>query len=68
MVSQLPDYMWLDAKDVVGDTIRAMSADNVKPVVIPGRQYKFMVFASRYLPWLAAILTKRSEKYYRVTD
>ena len=68
MISQLPDYLWLDAKDVVGDTIKAMSAENVDPVVIPGRQYKSIVFINRYLPWLAAILTRRNEKHFRVTD
>lgn len=68
IISQLPDYLWLDAKDVVADTIRAMSAENVAPVVVPGRQYKFIVFTNRYLPWLATILTKRSEKHFRVTE
>ena len=68
IISQLPDYFWLDAKDVVGDTIKAMSAENVVPVVVPGRQYKLMVFTNRYLPWLAKILTRRNEKYFRVTD
>ena len=68
IISQLPDYFWLDAKDVVGDTIKAMSAENVDPLVIPGRQYKFVVFTNRYLPWLAKILTRRNEKHFRVTD
>jgi len=68
MISQLPDYLWLDAKDVVGDTIKAMSAENVDPLVIPGRQYKFIVFTNRYLPWLAKILTRRNEKHFRITD
>jgi len=68
MISQLPDYLWLDAADVVEDTLKAMSAENVDPVVIPGRQYKFIVFTNRYLPWLAKILTRRNEKHFRVTD
>ena len=68
MISQLPDYLWLDAKHVVGDTLKALSAENVDPVVIPGRQYKFIVFTNRYLPWLAKILTRRNEKHFRVTD
>ena len=68
MISQLPDYLWLDARDVVGDTLKAMSAENVDPVVIPGRQYKSIVFTNRYLPWLAKILTRRNEKHFRVTD
>ena len=68
MISQLPKFLWLDAKDVVSDTIRAMSAEKVKTVVIPGRQYKAIVFANRYLPWLAAILSRRTAKHFRVTD
>ena len=68
MISKLPEFLWLDAADVVSDTIKAMSKDVVKPVVIPGRQYKAIVFANRYLPWLAAILTKRNARHFRVTD
>jgi len=68
MISQLPSYLWLDARDVVADTIKAMSADRVKAIVIPGTQYKLMVFISRYLPWLATILANRTARYFRVTD
>ena len=32
------------------------------------RQYKFIVFTSRYLPWLAALLAKKHAKHFRVTD
>ena len=68
MISKLPDYLWLEAKDVVADTLEAMSANNVDTVVIPGMQYKSIVFISRHLPWLASIITRRNEKHYRVTD
>ena len=68
MISKLPEYLWLDAPDVVADAIEAMKAEKVKPLVVPGTQYKFIVFANRYLPWLAAILTKRNAKHFRVTD
>ena len=68
MISKLPDYLWLKAKDVVADTLSAMSGEKVKSIVVPGKQYKSIVFVSRYLPWLAAILTKRNEKHFRVTD
>lgn len=67
-VSQLPSFLWLDAGDVVADTLRAMSKDKVKTVVVPGWQYKAIVFVYRYLPWLASLLSKRTEKNYRVTD
>ena len=65
---KLPGFLWMDAKDVIADTIKAMSADKVKPVVVPGRIYKFLVFTSRYLPWLYKMLTRRSEKNFRTTD
>lgn len=68
MISQLPEFLWLEASDVVADTIREMSARKVKPVLIPGRQYKAIIFANRYLPWLANILTRRTAKHFRVTD
>ena len=68
MISQLPAYLWLKADHVFADTIRSMSTNIDNPVVIPGLQYKFVVFANRYMPWLAAILTRRNEKHFRVTD
>ena len=68
MISKMPSYLWLDARDVVADTVMAMSAKEVKPVIIPGRQYKAIVFANRHLPWLATILTKRNARHFRVTD
>ena len=68
MISKLPNYLWLEAKDVVSATLKAMSEEKVEAIVVPGRQYKSIVFVSRYLPWLAAILTKRNEKHFRITD
>ena len=68
MISQLPGFLWLDAKDVVSDTVKAMSRENVKPVLIPGWQYKAIVFINRYLPWLSTILTRRTARHFRVTD
>jgi len=68
LVSELPSYLWLDAKHVVSDTLEAMSAENVKPSIIPGRQYKALVWVNRYLPWLGRFLIKRQASNYRVTD
>jgi len=68
MISQLPDYLWLKAEEVIADCIEAMEAERVKPIVVPGRQYKAMVFIARYLPWLARIFAKRNAKYFRITD
>ena len=68
MISQLPKRLWLEASDVVSDTLEATSREKVKTVVVPGGQYKGIVFASRYLPWLAAILSRRTVRHFRVTD
>jgi short-subunit dehydrogenase len=68
MISKLPDYLWLRAEDVVADCLDAMGRERVKPIVVPGRQYKLMVWINRYLPWLARINTRRMAKHFRVTD
>ena len=68
MISKLPSFLWLDAKHVVADTLKAMSKDKVKTVVVPGIQYKMIVFVYRYLPWLASILARRTTEQYRVTE
>ena len=68
MISKMPSFLWLDAKDVVADTLNAMSRDKVKTVVVPGTQYKIIVFVYRYMPWLASILARKTTKQYRVTE
>jgi short-subunit dehydrogenase len=68
MISKLPGYLWLDAKDVVADAVNALGRDKVKTVVVPGMQYKVIVFIYRYLPWIASMITKKNTKHYRVTD
>jgi short-subunit dehydrogenase len=68
IISGLPDYLWLQASDVVTDCLDAMEEERLKPIVVPGRQYKTMVFIARYLPWLARRIAKRNAKYFRVTD
>jgi len=47
-VDHLPDWMWLDAPDVV----RGALADfrRGKPVSVPGAQYKALSTLARYLP------------------
>jgi len=68
MISQLPDFLWLQAPDVVADTLRAMFAKKFKAVVIPGMQYKFIVFMDHYLPWLSKLFTRRTARHFRITD
>ncbi len=68
MMNTIPSYLWLDVKKVVSDAVKAMEKDSVKTVLVPGAQYKLAVFLYRYLPWLAAILGRKTVKKYRVTD
>jgi hypothetical protein len=68
MVSKLPNYLWLRAEDVVADCLDAMDAERVKPIVVPGKQYKLMVWINRYLPWLARMNARRMAKHFRVSD
>lgn len=68
VVGKLPTYLWLDAKDVVSDTLAAMSTPGVTPPIITGRQYRMIVWLNRYLPWLGAFFMKRNARNYRVTE
>lgn len=67
-ISGIPSYLWLDAKDVVADALDSLTRPANKTVVVPGLQYKAVVFTSRYLPWLASLLFKKNVKHYRVTE
>jgi len=68
LVNELPSYLWLDAKHVVSDTLETLSAEAVESTVVPGRQYKTLVWINRYLPWLGRFIIKRQASNYRVTD
>ena len=47
-MSRLPGWMWLDVDRVAAEGLRDLRAG--KAVSIPGRQYKVIVAATRYLP------------------
>jgi hypothetical protein len=47
-MDQLPDWMWLEAKDVVADGLRSHRAG--RPVSVPGLQYKALAVAARLTP------------------
>jgi len=68
MISKLPAYMWMEAKDVVRCALGNMAGERVKTVLVPGTFYRFIVFMNRHLPWLAKILMARNAKHYRITD
>ena len=68
MISKLPSYLWLNADDVVADAVNNMTREKVKAVLVPGKQYKAIVFIYRYFPWLANLLAKKNTEHYRVTE
>lgn len=68
MISKLPGFLWLQASDVVAATLGTMSAEKVRTVLIPGGQYKTIEFIERHLPWLAAMLARRTARHFRKTD
>ncbi len=68
LVSKLPTSLWLEAKRVVSDSLEAMATDQANTVVIPGRQYKTLVWINQYLPRLGKFMVKRSARKFRVTD
>jgi short-subunit dehydrogenase len=47
-MSHVPERMWLDAATVVSEALA--DADKGKPLSVPSRQYKQLVFATRVLP------------------
>jgi hypothetical protein len=47
-VSHLPDWMWLDAPDLVSAALRDFSRG--RPVSVPGAQYKALTALASYLP------------------
>lgn len=47
-MTRLPEWGWLDAESVVGDTLAA--ADRGRVVVVPGRKYAVLVTLLRHLP------------------
>lgn len=68
IISKLPGFLWLQASDVVAATLGTMSAEKVRTVLIPGGQYKAIEFIERHLPWLAAMLARRTARHFRKTD
>jgi len=47
-MDRLPEFMWLDADDVVADAWKVSQAGGA--ISVPGGQYKTLTFLARYLP------------------
>jgi len=61
-VGRAPEWMWLDAGDVVETSLRQLErAGDV--VCVPGAQYKVAVFLARHLPlWIKRLMTRNVYK------
>lgn len=67
-MSQLPGFMWLDVDFVVRKCLDAMGKDQVPTQVVPGRQYRALLWMNRHLPWLANKLMSSNSSKYRTTE
>jgi len=57
-----PEWLWLDAADVVETSLRQLERDG-DVVCVPGAQYKVAVFLARHLPvWIKRLLTRNVYK------
>jgi len=62
LVSQMPDYMWMQAGEVVAISLTALEDPKSPVMLVPGRMNRFLAFLSRKLPyrWAYALVRKRS--------
>ena len=59
MVSQLPDYMWLQADEVVRYGLESVQRDTPRVIAVPGRFYRLLVWLAGALPGLGRRLANR---------
>ena len=62
LVSQMPDYMWMEAQEVVAISLEQLKNPKAPVMLVPGRVNRFLAFLSRKLPyrWAYALVRKRS--------
>ncbi len=62
LVSQMPDYMWMEAHEVVSISLSELNNPKAPVMLVPGRVNRFLAFLSRKLPyrWAYALVRKRS--------
>jgi uncharacterized lipoprotein YajG len=63
-----PDIMWLEADFVVRECLEAVEKEQVPTMIVPGRQYRTLLWLNRHMPWLANMLMSRNSSKYRTTD
>lgn len=67
LVSQMPNYLWMDAASVVQASFDALDCDRV--ICVPGRVNRLLKFISKHLPDQAALrLVGRQSRQFRQFD
>lgn len=69
IVSRLPDYMWMQADEVVRFSLKQLADPNAPVVAVPGRVNRFIAMLSRKLPYRSAYnLVRRRSSDFRSQD
>lgn len=66
-VKQLPDYLWLQAEDVVRYGLESVQRSKPRVVAVPGRVYRFLVWIAGAMPGLGRYLANRNAHKFRKT-
>jgi len=67
IVSKMPDYMWMQAEDVVRISLAQFGKPGAPVMLVPGRFNRFIAMLSRKLPYSVAfsLVRKRSGEFRR---
>ena len=67
IVSKMPDYMWMNADEVVAISLREFGNPKAPVMLVPGRWNRFVAMLTRKLPYRAsfALMKKRSGSFRR---
>lgn len=67
-MNELPKFLWLDADFVVRECLDAMDKDEVPTTIVPGRQYRALLWLNRHSPWLFDKMMNGNSSKYRTTE
>jgi len=69
LVSQMPSYMWMSAREVVSYGIDSVMRDQPRVTAVPGRVNRFIARLVRLMPYrLAMWLTQRESRRWRAEE
>lgn len=67
-MNELPKFLWLDADFVVRECLDAMDKAEVPTTIVPGWQYRTLLWLNRHSPWLFGKLMNGNSSKYRTTE